>query len=199
MNNNNHNNNIKINNITYYMSDLYNRFVNFFTNQSKNYSVLKIAVNPNNQELIDIYTNASKTHNDTIFYNSYPNAGFDLFVPETTTLLGNFKNNLISMDVKCEMLDSNERPCGFYMYPRSSISKTPVILANSVGIIDSGYRGNLIGAFKTLDSQQYTIEKYTRLLQITNANLSPIFVKMVSESELSNTERGSDGFGSTGV
>ena len=181
------------------MSDLYNRFANFFTNQNRNYSVLKIAVNPNNQELIDIYTNASKTHNDSMFSDKFPNSGFDLFVPETTTLLGNLKVNMISMDVKCEMLDSNERPCGFYMYPRSSISKTPIILANSVGIIDSGYRGNLIGAFKTLDSQPYTIDKYTRLLQITNANLSPIFVKMVSESELSNTERGTGGFGSTGV
>jgi dUTP pyrophosphatase len=72
-------------------------------------------------------------------------------------------------------------------------------LANSVGIIDSGYRGELIGAFRSLSKTDYTIDKYNRLLQITNAFLTPIIVRLVDESELSSTERGSGGFGSTGV
>ena len=40
---------------------------------------------------------------------------------------------------------------GYYMYPRSSLSKTKLRLANSVGIIDSGYRGNLIGMFDLIN------------------------------------------------
>ena len=106
--------------------------------------------------------------------------------------------SMISMDVKCEMVDKKGHSCGYYMYPRSSISKTPLMLANHVGIIDSGYRGNLIGAFRCLDSNPYTIEKHTRLLQVTHPSLCPIYVDMVNESELSNTTRGSGGFGSTG-
>lgn len=181
------------------MSEFFNRFKNCFINQQRDFSVLKIAVNPINIELIEIYKNVSKTHNDSMLFDSHPNSGFDIFVPETTTVTGNFNTNMISMDVKCEMVDSKERPCAFYMYPRSSLSKTPLLLANHVGIIDSGYRGNLIGAFKSSDSEPYSIEKHTRLLQITNAKLSPIFVKIVDESELSTTMRGSGGFGSTGI
>ena len=41
---------------------------------------------------------------------------------------------------------NNDKNIGYYLYPRSSISKTPLILANSVGIIDSGYRGNIKAA-----------------------------------------------------
>ena len=178
------------------MSDLYNEFVNI---QNRDYSILKIAINPNNEDLIDIYKKYFNNHNYSITHNKFYNSGVDLFFPETIAIDGNFKVKMISMDVKCEMVDSNEQPVGYYMYPRSSISKTPLFLANQVGIIDSGYRGNLIGAFKSSDSEPYVVKKHTRLLQITNANLKPIFVKIVNESELSTTERGSGGFGSTGV
>jgi dUTP pyrophosphatase len=180
------------------MTEYYNRFVNFFRNQRRDYSVLKIAVNPLNQELVDMYKNVSKIHNENMFCDSHPNSGFDLFVPETTIVDGNFKTTMISMDVKCEMVDSNDRPCGYYMYPRSSISKTPLMLANHVGIIDSGYRGFLIGAFRSTSTEPYVVEKHTRLLQVTNVNLSPIYVKMVDENELSVSTRGEGGFGSTG-
>jgi dUTPase len=78
------------------------------------------------------------------------------------------------------------------------------MLANHTGIIDSGYRGNLIGAFRALyfhkdDNNSYIVEKHTRLLQICHPSLCPIYVVMVNEDELTNTERGEGGFGSTGV
>ena len=93
---------------------------------------------------------------------------------------------------------------GYYMYPRSSISKTPLRLANSVGIIDSGYRGHLMGMFDCLPLAQagesYTIQPFDRLLQICSPDLGPIYVLLVDfENELGgNTERGIGGFGSTG-
>ena len=93
---------------------------------------------------------------------------------------------------------------GYYLYPRSSIVKTQFRLANSVGIIDSGYRGNIMGVFdiKELQSTKldFKLEKYTRLLQICSPTLCPIYVILVkTEEELGETERGLGGFGSSGI
>ena len=73
------------------------------------------------------------------------------------------------------------------------------MLANQVGIIDSGYRGNLIGAFRNLGTIPFRVEEGTRLLQICHPSLLPVHVVLVDESELSTTARGVGGFGSTGV
>lgn len=180
------------------MSELFNQTVNYFKTQGRDYTILKIAVDPSNQELIQLYSDQINSHNEMMMTNPYSNAGFDLFVPDDL-IVPSYETVLISMDVKCEMTSSTNFPSAFYMYPRSSISKTPLSLANSVGIIDSGYRGKLIGAFRSISTGGYRLDQFTRLLQITNTNLSPIIVKMVDESELSVTERGSGGFGSTGV
>jgi len=136
---------------------------------------------------------------------SYVNAGFDLLAPRNSICLP-FQTNKVSMEVKCaaSMVQSANRyyNTGYYMYPRSSISKTPLRLANSVGIIDAGYRGQLIGMFDMLSRpgvDQCDIAKYDRLLQICSPDLSPIFVKLTDDvSELGVTSRGEGGFGSTG-
>ena len=102
---------------------------------------------------------------------------------------------------------------GFYLYPRSSISKTRMRLANSVGIIDAGYRGDLIAAVDTIGLFGSTdiwhvwketlspIKKYDRYFQVCAPDLSPFLVHIVdTEEELSPpTARGHGGFGSTGV
>jgi dUTPase len=75
------------------------------------------------------------------------------------------------------------------------------MLANHTGIIDCGYRGSLIGALRWLNinnESEYVLEKNTRLLQICHPTLCRVFVWLVFEEELSNTSRGSGGFGSTG-
>ena len=73
------------------------------------------------------------------------------------------------------------------------------MLANHTGVIDSGYRGFLIGAFRNLSSDPYVVEKETRLLQVCHPSLYPIYVVISDETELSSTSRGEGGFGSTGV
>lgn len=102
---------------------------------------------------------------------------------------------------------------GFYLYPRSSISKTRMRLANSVGIIDAGYRGDLIAAVDTIGlfgssdiwhvwkETLSPIKKYDRYFQICAPDLSPFLVHIVeTEEDLSPpTTRGHGGFGSTGV
>jgi dUTP pyrophosphatase len=163
----------------------------------RSFAVLKIAVNPNKPELVDIYKTHIQKHNASIITDPFPNSGFDLFVPESTEIT-DCSAKLVSMDVKCEMLDQNGYSCPYYMYPRSSFSKTPLMLANHVGIIDSGYRGFLMGAFRNLFTTPYTIEKHNRLLQVCHPSLCPIHVIMVDESELSTTSRGEGAFGSTG-
>lgn len=103
--------------------------------------------------------------------------------------------------------------CGFYLYPRSSISKTRIRLANSVGIIDAGYRGDIIAAVDTIGlfgsadiwhiwkETLSPIKKYERYFQICAPDLSPFLVHIVeTEDELgAPTTRGHGGFGSTGV
>jgi dUTP pyrophosphatase len=69
-----------------------------------------------------------------------------------------------------------------------------------VGIIDSGYRGNIISCFDNLNLKDYNIGEHQRLVQICPPNLSyPMIVKLVHLDELNNTERGIGGFGSTGI
>ena len=168
------------------------------SSQFRQFAILKVAVNPNKPELQDLYKNHVEKHNNSLLTDVFPNSGFDLFVPESAEV-DSVKTTMISMDVKCEMLDSEEKSCGYYMFPRSSISKTPLMLANHTGIIDAGYRGNLIGAFRNLFSDPYTVEKHTRLLQVCHPSLCPIHVVLVKEEELSTTARGEGGFGSTGL
>jgi len=176
-------------------------FIKFITKYSgKSFTVLKVAVTNSDSEFKSQYENHILNHNNSILSDNFPNAGFDLFIPKNTIVpVGKSKSTFIPLDIKCEMLDNTNASIGYYMYARSSISKTPLMLANHVGIIDSGYRGNLIAAFRNLDEFNYTVQSNTRLVQITNPSLSPIFVELVDESELSTTARGSGGFGSTGV
>ena len=89
-------------------------------------------------------------------------------------------------------------PSPYYLYARSSIYKTPFILVNNVGIIDTGYRGNLCAALHNKMSNSFSLLKMgTRMTQICMPALCPNFhVRMVNK--LSDTSRGTGGFGSTG-
>jgi dUTP pyrophosphatase len=152
------------------------------------------------------------------------NAGFDLLVPFNMCVKG---YNTIKIDhlVKCRMTkiiphssypfnifqdgngilrqyNTSIVPVGFYLYSRSSTgTKTPLRLANSVGIIDSGYRGPLISAFDNWKCDDFEIQDKQRLVQICPPDLSyPLYVILVdTEEELGKTNRGSGGFGSTGI
>lgn len=175
-----------------------NVIMNTLKNNLGKFAILKIAIQ--NDELRNHYIGHINNHNNAIMNDPFPNAGFDLFVPEVVGVPNSIETaKMISTDVKCEMIDMDGKSIAYYMYPRSSLSKTPLILANHVGIIDSGYRGPLIGAFRNVDKKPYVVDKHTRLLQVCHASLWPIYVVLVDESELSTTSRGSGGFGSTGI
>ena len=146
------------------------------------------------------YVQAAEQHNAMICdiaHGSYYDSGFDLFVPEEQAMFGLGKK--INHRVRCAAYSDNWTATGFPVYPRSSISKTPLRLANNVGIIDSGYRGNILGAFDCFSdgAAEYKVKEGQRLLQICAPNLNPFFVKVVDH--LDDTSRGAGGFGSTGV
>ena len=179
---------------------------------------LKIFVTGTNN-LKNMYYAAVDRHNKNLINNAFIDAGFDLFLPEyedpieidkwgeTVRIFEKgLETNLVNK-VDFKLKCSAQMYCdtgkifktGYYMYPRSSLSKTKLRLANSVGIIDSGYRGNLIGMFDLIDVDYYA-KVNDRLVQICAPGLLPIYVEIVNfENELgSETERGSGGFGSTG-
>lgn len=104
----------------------------------------------------------------------------------------------VDFGISCTMID-NERgglPVGFYLYPRSSFHKTPLMMANCVGIIDAGYRGPIKGMVKLLPPVlSWTIERNQKLFQVCAPNLEPFEVKVVET--LPDSSRGTGGFGST--
>ena len=149
-------------------------------------------------DLIEWYRNAIEIHNKAVKEDEHPNSGFDLATPVNMEFTG-IKSTMLVTNIKGKMIGGDDNCSGYYMYPRSSISKTPLMLANHVGIIDSGYRGALMGAFRNLDKGTFKVSKYDRLLQVCQQNLRPFLVYMVkTEEELGQTRRGQGGFGSTG-
>ena len=158
-----------------------------------------------NPSVKDRYVEAIVKHNQKAA-SSHPDAGFDLFCPTSETVSPG-ESLWIDMKVKAAAFVKDESgnptiPVSYYIYPRSSISKTPLRLSNSVGIIDSGYRGNLIAAlfhYGVPFGKSHKINQFDRLIQICSPTLSPVFVEIVeTEAELGATERGTGGLGSTG-
>jgi len=183
----------------------------FFVNTDR-YMDLKIFVSSNNLTLKNLYLDAADTHNNKIFKNPFPDAGFDLFTPESYSFYYKI-GKMVSFNIKCSAQTVCENGkifnTGFYLYPRSSTgSKTKLRLANSVGIIDSGYRGELMGFFDCKNQNSgitqydcdYYVSQYDKLVQICAPSLMPIYVTIVeTENELGmKTARGDGGFGSTG-
>lgn len=177
-------------------------------------------------ELVKMYTEKTATHNKKVAESAYPDSGFDLFIPyDVSSHDFGYTENRISpvtfrapLSVKCAMSvvavatmmsgEIERRAIGYYLYPRSSIVKTPFRMANSVGIIDAGYRGEIMAVVDNIDvannDMKVCIERHmppmSRVFQICAPSLEPFFVRIVEhECELGVTERGSGGFGSTGV
>jgi len=196
--------------------NIYNR--NGLFNIYDKVMVLKLFVDSNDNDLKNKYLNNAYAHNNKIINNPTSiDAGFDLLTPTNIPFFANNVNKL-DLNVICSAkmyTDKNTNfNTGYYMYPRSSISKTPLRLANSTGIIDAGYRGHLMGMFDVVNGQSITQtnqsnntqdadfvgQRFDRFLQICAPGLVPILVEVVNDiNELGEeTQRGTGGFGSTG-
>lgn len=149
---------------------------------------LKIKLNKNLDENIQNYYNNFTTHHSG-------DSGIDLISPEDV-IVNSLTVGTIDYNIQCEMVNSNGVSVSYYLYPRSSISKTDLMMANSVGIIDAGYRGNIMAKVRNMNLTNATkINKSDKLFQICSPDLKPI--KLVIVENLNETTRGAGGFGST--
>lgn len=130
--------------------------------------------------------------------------GVDLYCPEDVIIKANTLSNKINLDIKCclkyndptELKESSDY-ISYMLVPRSSTGlKTPLRLSNSIGIIDSGYRGYICAVVDNNSNNDYMIKKGDRLFQIVSPHLNPLYVELTDK--LNNTTRGCRGFGSTG-
>ena len=82
------------------------------------------------------------------------------------------------------------------LFPRSSVYKTQQVLANSVGVVDSGYRGEIMLKYtRSEDDLEYNVgDRVGQILILPYPNIN-----FVEVDELSSTDRDSGGFGSTGT
>ena len=135
------------------------------------------------QKAKDFYENHGHFHQG--------DAGLDLFIIDSLTIPPG-ETAIIKSNIACENTD--EMP--YLLMPRSSISKTPLRQCNSVGLIDAGYRGEIMAAVDNIKDIPYTVEPGQRLFQLVSMDGAPITFEIVSE--LSQTDRGDGGFGSTG-
>ncbi len=158
-----------------------------------NNNILRIYVNTDDQKLIERYKIAAKNHNN----HSHGDSGFDVFMPNSIEINKQY-GYMVDTKIICEMSNTARYQSndvvwlekitrGFYLYPRSSLSKTSLRLSNSVGIIDPGYRGNIKCAFDAFKDTK--IDKYDRLVQICHPSLDH-FEVVVVDTKFKETERG---------
>jgi dUTP pyrophosphatase len=175
--------------------------------------ILKLQIATNNEEerikLCELYAGAIAKMNSEDKNNPHKDSGFDIYTPSDNVKILSGGTKLVDMKIRCAAYKVDEGgavPTAFFMFPRSSIYKTQLRLANNTGIIDSGYRGNLMGAFDNISRVGPSFpdgvwcqmdNAYGRLLQICMPDLSPFTVEIVDD--LDDTSRGAGGFGSTGV
>ena len=149
---------------------------------------MKLNICPTNEYTKEYYSNQLKQYHSG-------DAGIDLVMPSDLIVYRN-STKMVDLNIKCEAFSKDGNPISYYLRARSSISKTPMRLANAVGVIDSGYRGNIKAALDNIRDEDYIIKKGTRLLQICSPTLESIEVSIVDN--VSETDRGEGGFGSTG-
>lgn len=146
---------------------------------------------------------------EDVFRND-DNAGVDLYCVRDQNVLPGLKAELLDLGVKARMTKrwascaygspvERSDTCHFWLAPRSSIWKSDVRQANSLGVIDRSYRGVLMGAVLSNGTEATQIKAGTRLFQVLAPDMGWISrVVLRRESELDMTSRGSGGFGSTG-
>jgi dUTP pyrophosphatase len=160
---------------------------------------MKFLIKPHNDQVRQMYQNHSTYHEG--------DSGLDLFIIEDQVIPAG-KTKIVDLGICCQLRKQTdfspifdkymgEKYFSYNMYPRSSISKTPLRLANSVGLCDAAYIGPLKAALHNTDIvNDFAIKKGERYVQLAYPNLEEVSFELVDE--LRDTTRGDGGFGSTG-
>ena len=111
-------------------------------------------------------------------------------------------------DIHCHVYGTGlavEIPEGYVglLFPRSSNRKTESYLTNHVGVVDSGYRGEIMLSFKTRDYKEVAIQQLYKPYEVGDKIAQLIImpypkIKFIEVDELNNSDRGENGHGSTG-
>lgn len=139
-------------------------------------------------------------------YNT--DSGVDLFVSEDYCIPASYMSFKLLSGVQLEMINTEEKiednkelsdnkEVGYMLVPRSSMIKTGLRTSIPIGIIDAGYRGEIVFYVDNLTNENIFIKKGTRLFQVVGPGMIPIHLKIVDK--LSDSERGWKGFGSSGM
>lgn len=118
-------------------------------------------------------------------------AGMDFYQPEGV-VMGPHQTQYITLGLAVEI------PKGYMLMlaPRFSMSKTPLIIPNSFGVIDADYRGEIKAILHNTSNDVYLIQKGDRLVQ---GILIPVgALKLLEVAQLTETARGTGGIGNTG-
>lgn len=132
-------------------------------------------------------------------------AGLDLFILDDLTI-GPGETVLVDLGVKCQCVSYSKCPWdwirgkkykyhSYFLFPRSSISKTPLSMKNSIGLIDKSYTGSIKAPLFNTSNEPFTIKRGQRYVQLVNADLSGVKFDLVTS--LRQTLRADGGFGST--
>ena len=147
-----------------------------------------LRIKPLRDDVAELYKNHTHYHQG--------DSGLDLFYPDDVMIPAGTLGRQIKMRIACEMFYGMNEAVSFNIYPRSSISKTPLRLSNSIGLVDAGYRGEIMALFDNHSDRDYLISAGDRLLQIVAPTLQSFYMSIVNE--LSDSDRGTGGIGSTG-
>ena len=152
---------------------------------------------PHSESVRDIY----EQHFEQMFEAGLtysPDCGFDIYFYETTYVPSGVYGLMVPTGISCEIIyHYTPQSLHYTMATGSRIAKTPIRMALTQGIIERDYRGEIIVPIDNLTDDDFEIESgssYFRILPpVINGRIYPRIV-----DELTETDRGSSGFGSTG-
>ena len=153
---------------------------------------MKFLIRCKNDSVKKLYTTHTTYHKG--------DSGLDLFIINDISIEPG-ETKLVDLGIQCQLQSSvwycpwKKNYHSYMMFPRSSISKTPLRLANSIGLCDAGYTGELKAPLYNTGSTVFHLKKGDRYVQLVAPNLQEVSFELVSQ--LRDTSRGSGGFGST--
>lgn len=123
-------------------------------------------------------------------------AGADLYAcPDAPVTIAPGETAMIPLGIACQPSDP---AVAMLVFPRSGLaSKYGITLANAVGVVDSDYRGEWHVPLHNIGREPFTVTQGMRVAQVVTVPV--IFAQIVQTQTLDATERGSGGFGSSGL
>jgi len=147
----------------------------------------KLLVQPLCEEAAELYKAHGQYHKG--------DSGLDLFCVRDETIPAG-ETRFVKLGIKVSAWAGSDN-ISWLLMPRSSISKTPLRLCNSVGLIDAGYRGEVMAAVDNVKPFDHHLKKGDRIVQAVAFSGRPLTFEVVES--LDETTRGEGGFGSTTV